>query len=359
MQSAKEVLSEVLERYRPEFALSFALGGFSVSIETNSRKLARELKDYFSECSLDVRMDRDDSATNRFLVFQDPTFGIDLEFTLNPPSPGKSGSKEEFHDFEDGVVIRKVKTGLVTILTDSEWLIAGDVESNPNQVINAINNKYIESRMKSGYSLFHASAIARKGRGIAISGFSGAGKSTLALHLAGRKFDFITNDRALIKRRADGLGLLGIPKLPRINPGTIVSIPSLAKMISEEDRKRFLSLPPEELWTLEYKYDAFITRNFDSKVVLSEVPLEAYVILNWKRTSEQPIKVAKVDLAERLDLMISFTKPAGLFIEPGNRGRFNTIDDDEYIALLKGANVYEISGGVDFKAAADFCEELV
>ena len=57
----------------------------------------------------------------------------------------------------------------------------GPCLANDNQIVNFINNRLIEVRLRAGDLLFHAAGVARNGRGLALAGFSGAGKSTLAL----------------------------------------------------------------------------------------------------------------------------------------------------------------------------------
>ena len=67
-----------------------------------------------------------------------------------------------------------------------------------------------------------AEEVARRGIGIAAR--AGAGKSTLALHLLSSGLSFVSNDRLLIKAGASGPELAGIPKMPRVNPGTLLNL---------------------------------------------------------------------------------------------------------------------------------------
>jgi HprK-related kinase B len=100
------------------------------------------------------------------------------------------------------------------------------------------------------------------GPGLALAGLSGMGMSTLALHVMQLGADFVSNDRLMVERRGGGLTMHGVAKMPRVNPGTVLHNPCLAPVIPEEERVRFEDLSPDELWTLEHKYDAFIAECF-------------------------------------------------------------------------------------------------
>jgi hypothetical protein len=57
----------------------------------------------------------------------------------------------------------------------------------------------------------------------------------------------------------------GIPKLPRINPGTIVNNPRSNNLIPMSRRQELTSLPQTELWDLE-KSMMLISKRFIAKV---------------------------------------------------------------------------------------------
>ena len=93
-------------------------------------------------------------------------------------------------------------------------------------------------------------------------GFSGTGKSTLALHIMRSGTDFISNDRVMVEKAFQQHTMYGVAKMPRINPGTVLNNDSLQSVIPEQERLEFEALPPDELWDLEHKYDAFIDHCF-------------------------------------------------------------------------------------------------
>jgi HprK-related kinase B len=72
--------------------------------------------------------------------------------------------------------------------------------------------------------------------------------------------------------------------------------------------------------------------------------MNGLVVMTWKRDG-RPMRAERVDLASRRDLLPAFMKDVGLFFEsdgPGQSGPEATAD--EYLALLSGCPVLEISG---------------
>ena len=75
----------------------------------------------------------------------------------------------------------------------------------------------------------------------------------------------------------------GIPKLPRINPGTILNNSRLIAMLSEEETMRFNTMANDELWTLEEKYDVDVLEMYGNNSIAQQAVLKHLVILNWNR----------------------------------------------------------------------------
>jgi len=210
-------IDELLDRYRPIERLAFRFGRCRIRLFSNSEPLMVALKRYFrtfldsgERCDIDV-----------FALEAIPP-EIEAELTIKPPDPGKTKIKEEFRRFPDGMWVRKRLTGMVFLFGNGRNLAIGPCLKNDNQVINFIINRYIQWILNQGALLLHAAGISYEGRGLAISGFSGMGKSTLALHIMKHGTRFLSNDRLMVRRENAALQLLGVPKLPRINPGTIL-----------------------------------------------------------------------------------------------------------------------------------------
>jgi HprK-related kinase B len=251
-------------------------------------------------------------------------------------------------------VVRKRLTGMHFLFGQGENVAVGPCLDNANQVINFVNNRFIEWKLNRGGFLGHAAGVRWGERGMSLAGFSGAGKSTLALHLMSKGTTFISNDRIMVEPNGGGLLMYGVAKQPRINPGTALNNPDLHCIVEPDLRDKFLSMPQDELWQLEHKYDALIDECYGPGRFELRCPMDALVILNWKR-EDAPMRAALVDPRERTDLLPAFMKSTGLFYPPDNPARREDPGIEAYVELLARTSVIEIAGGVDFDRASDVC----
>ncbi len=205
----------------------------------------------------------------------------------------------------------------------------------------------------------HAAGLVQDDAALGIAGFSGGGKSTLMLQLLEHEpISFLTNDRLFIRRRDQQVRALGIPKQPRINPGTIVNNPRLRSLIPEPERERLLALPAAELWELEDKHDVLVEQVYGAGRVSHGAQLSAFLVLNWQRDSDQPVQVRRVDLEQRRDLLSAIMKSPGPFYQypDGSFYRDDTeLDADAYLPVLADVPIYEATGGIDFDRLAQLC----
>lgn len=327
-----------------------AMGDCRFQVRTNSENLARELGTYFAPflCSAGP-------ADISITALQGPTPDLGLAFQVKEPDPGKTKIKEEWVDIPGGRVVRKRLTGLHFLFGGGRNLALGDCEANPNQVVNFINNRFIERTLNDGCLLAHAAGVAVCETGMAMAGFSGMGKSTLALHLVSKGVTFVSNDRLMIRPGTPCPAMFGVAKHPRINPGTALNNPDLASIISAEDTVRFNGMSPGELWNLECKYDALIDQLFGPDRFILHSPMRFLVLLNWSRNNAGT-RMEEIDIYQRHDLLAAFMKDTGLFFIPDRKYAPTTSD---YATALQGCRVFEISGGVDFDSAAAGCLRLL
>ncbi len=361
LTSARAFLDSALEGREMAGSLFLDFGGYVTEVRSNSEELLDSLGEYFR----DFRTNGEPQPHTIIHALEGPApepSVLGVEFTIKEPDPGKTKVKEEYVQLPDGRAVRKRLTGMLFVFGEGVNVVLGPCRENDNQVVNFINNRFIEWTLDQGSLLFHAAGVAKGEKGMAFAGFSGMGKSTLALHVMRLNADFVSNDRLMVERSAKGdpktgLVMYGVAKMPRINPGTVLHNPSLAPVMDEDERDRFAAMPENELWTLEHKYDAFIDECFGEGRFRLAAPMSCLVLLNWKRDGGELI-VNQVDLSRRDDLLPAFMKSPGLFYRPGD----STVPDfseDAYLELLKNCPVFELSGGVDFERAAEKCVALL
>jgi HprK-related kinase B len=350
---AKPMRKTYVKKYRVSYPttneLLLAFGKCKIAIRTNSWALRDTLLSYYKGF-----VTEGDTENIQITVHEAPAQHVSLPFVIKPPDPGKTKIKEEYVDLSDGRIVRKRLTEMLFVFGGGDNVAIGPCLENANQIVNFINNRYIEWRLQRGCLLGHAAGVSLGGRGIALAGFSGMGKSTLALHLMSRGTVFVSNDRIIIEKGLHGLMMHGIAKQPRINPGTALANPDLAGIVPPEEKERFLRLSDTELWNLEHKYDAPIDRCFGSERFQLSSPMEGLFILNWRR-KDGALNIRPVFASERKDLLAALRKEKGLFYLPANGMKVQDPPLDSYAEILSDCSVIEMAGGTDFEAAADVC----
>lgn len=270
--------------------------------------------------------------------------------------PGKAGRKDAVVDLDDARLVRKVRSGVTFVQSPRVRLACGPLVDHVSTVINFINTQVLSHCQQDGWQLCHAAAVTGAGRTLAISGLSGGGKSTSILRMMDIDGTaFVSNDRLLVQPGAPARAL-GIPKHPRINPGTILGNPRLLAMLDPARRAELAAMNPDALWALEDKHDLMVSEVYGPGRVQYAAPLTDFWVLNWARDSEAPTRVDPVDLAARPDLLGAIMKSPGPFYQHPD-GRFEPNGaapvPGPYLDALRGVQVCEVSGRVDFDALAD------
>jgi len=333
------------------------LEDYKISIRSNSHKLLKQLENYFSHTLGNGAADIEIVAIER----EAPE--LDLSFIDWKREPGKSGRKDSYIDLKGGRLVRKVRTGMIFLQSKDHLIAAGPCIANDNQLINYINSQYMNYLQQQGALICHAAAASFKGDCLAIAGFSGGGKSTLMLNLLEHEdVAYLTNDRLFLKRSGEGLTAKGIPKLPRINPGTIMNNDRLCSILPEARKAELSFLSKEELWDVEEKYDVFPEQVYGPEKIVSKARLGALLILNWQRDSVDACDIKQVDINERRDLLQAVMKSPGPFYQYPDASFYRddtVLDDRPYLALLGEVEIYEATGKVDFEFASRYCLEHI
>ncbi len=338
--------------------LHLALGDCNLRIRSNSPEHIAQLTRYFAHVAGPAtEPDIEVVAIER----AEPDLGV--AFTDWKREPGKTGRKDSYHDLEGGRLVRKVRTGMVFLQSQTLRIAAGPCIRYDNQVINFINAQYMNWLQNRGWLICHAAGLVENGRTLGIAGFSGGGKSTLMLHMMEHpQVNYLTNDRLFIRAGNSGVDAAGIPKLPRVNPGTIVHNPRLHSLIPAARRTALLAMPNEQLWELEDKYDVLIDEVYGANRFTVTSALGAFLVLNWDRGSKAPLRLQRVDLAERRDLLGAIMKSPGPFYQFVDGSFFDDempLDEHAYLETLADIAVYEASGGIDFQTIAQRINQLL
>ena len=330
------------------------LGGYRIALRSNSTALLDQLGAYFAHC-LDIG-----DADIEVVAIETEMIDLGVAFIDWAREPGKTGRKDAYFDLSDGRLVQKVRTGMVFLQSEDHRIAAGPCLEFDNQVINFINAQYMNWLQQNGALICHASGLVSNGQCLGMAGFSGGGKSTLMLHMLDEDgVHYLTNDRLFLKRGENGIRALGIPKLPRVNPGTIVHNDRLKPMLSDARRAELLAMEKEELWHLEEKYDVDVEDVYGVGKITPQADMAAFLILNWKRDANEPCNIHRVYLAERSELLHhAIMKSPGPFYQFNDGSFFRddmTLDPAPYLEMLADIPIFEATGAIDFDQAAQFC----
>lgn len=337
-------------------SLVLDLDGCRLKLRSNSEPLLLRLRRYFHHC---LAADSPVQTDLEVLAIERPALEADSRYIDWKREPGKKGRKDSYLDFPSGRLVRKVRTGMVFLQSETQRIAAGPCLEYDNQVINFINAQYMNWLQNRGWLICHAAGLVHQGGALGMAGFSGGGKSTLMLHLLEQNdVSYLTNDRLFIADEATGTQARGIPKLPRVNPGTIVHNPRLHALIPEDQRKALLALPQQELWELEEKYDVMVDEVYGDGKIRTSAPLKHFLVLNWHRDQKTSPAIHQVNLSDRRDLLAAIMKSPGPFYQYADGSFYQdtmSFDEQAYLDQLDSVDIFEVTGGIDFDLLTEQC----
>ncbi|MFK5891724.1 MAG: HprK-related kinase B [Pseudomonadota bacterium] len=345
-------------------SLDLNLQGCFIKIKSNSSPLLDKLSDYFENCHVLNKQQSGDSDKVDIVIIaiESKPLNLGVVFTDWAREPGKSGRKDEYFDFDEGRLVRKVRTGMVFLQSKIDLIAVGPCIENDNQVINYINSQYMNWLQNRGWLICHASGMSLEidnanSKGFAIAGLSGGGKSTLMLELMETELvSYVTNDRLFIKKQQHETEMLGIAKLPRINPGTIVGNPRLHGLLDPQQLENYQAMEKNELWHIEEKNDVPIIDIYGQHRLCYHTKLSIFIILNWRRDSQEETALTAINIKDREDALAAIMKSPGPFYQHDN-GQFQTDDEEfdiaNYLSNLSDIEIYEATGLIDFKKMSE------
>lgn len=355
MGTIQRVLEEYDAGFTPVHTLLLDLHGVKIQVNTDSDEVARLLSRYYTDYLVEGPAGQGDGDPQYRVDAYQQWIKVDPDELAIYVEKGKTKPKEAFlDDSESGLrLMLKVRSGVLALLGRGHIRVAGDLAGYVNQLNNIINAVFIIDRMDAGYTLFHASALACGDRGVIVSGRSGAGKSSAAIWTLDHGISIISNDR-LLARRPAGAGpadipMLGVPKKPRINPGTIVGNPKLHGMMPADELARFQAMPMEELWHVEQKYDLDVKTVFGPEAEKATAMLHAAFFIDW--TVGGGDYHCNLLPAERYpEFYGAVFKDGGVFDLKNTETSLKSEHEAEYERVLEGIPVYHVTGGVSFEA---------
>ncbi|MBB5322608.1 HprK-related kinase B [Marinobacter oulmenensis] len=345
----ESALASARARCCSELTLVFV--GIRFRVVSDSPAIVAYLRDYYSG----LTSARNGQAEQRiFLINDEPGIEGKDWAPVKRSKGGSRGAKEAYFDVSDGRWIHKLRTGMVMFQSLEEPMAIGDLCANRAQVVNFINNQFLNQHQREGYLLGHASAFEINGQATAIAAGSGGGKSTLMLRaLEVDKTRFLSNDRILFRPEQGRVRLLGLAKYPRVNPGTLLHSERLAGLLSPDDQARFAAMTSDELWDFEQKSDVMIPEVYGEGRTAASGNLRRLILLDWSRDASVPTQLVPADIHETPEILEGLRKSPGPFYqdEEGTFPPEKRQPLSRYVENLPGVEVLCLTGKVDFDRA--------
>jgi HprK-related kinase B len=339
-------IDEIRRRYPSTEVLTFSFLGVALSVHTNDARVASGLARYFAPFRTGVPA----RETLPIYALQGaPIYDPLLLDDVARRGPGRT-VKEAFYDVPGGRIVVKRRTGVVVYIAEPEHYVVGDLVRNLNQAANVISMVFAKAMLRRGYVMLHASAALGEEGGVAFAAQSGAGKSTMALALVEAGYQFVTNDRLLVRLDNGQVEMVGVPKIPRVNPGTLLRLSRLTSLLPPEARRRYEHMSPDALWATEEKRDVEVDRIFGPGTFQLTGRLRVIYLLAW-RQGEARWEVQPLEPAVRGAALRRMVKRVGVqdLQPPAPAAQEAALD-----SMADAIPVYEVTGQPDVGALRAF-----
>lgn len=338
--------------------LTLTFNGLTLSVCADNPTVVEGLKDYYE--GLTLTGPGENQVEQRLILLDQQADISGIEWTpVKAAKKSSLGLKEAYADKPRGRWIHKVRTGMILFQSLTDPMAIGDLSKHSSQVINFINNQFLNHQQRCGYLLGHASAFDIRGNTTAIAASSGGGKSTLMLKaLETEQVCFLSNDRVLFQPDKGQVRILGVPKHPRVNPGTLIHSKRLSALLPAAEHARFARMPQAELWPVEQKYDVLIPGAYGEGKTTLCGKLKNLILLDWSLASTAPTALSCVDITKTPEALEGLRKSRGPFYQDAY-GRFpmdHTRPAEFYAQYLDGVQVLRLTGVIDFDRAIELLQ---
>jgi HprK-related kinase B len=176
----------------------------------------------------------------------------------------------------------------------------------------------------------------------------------MALAVVERGYRFVTNDRLLVRPLNGRVEMVGVPKRPRVNPGTLMRLSRLTPVASPSDLRRYRRLSPDELWTVEEKWDVDVDAIFGQGTFQLAGRLDAVYMLRWHPREAAGWQVHQLEPAERKTSLAGMAKTVGVYdLHPPAPTEQQMLLD----TIADTIPIYEVTGRVDVMALRSYLLE--
>jgi HprK-related kinase B len=116
--------------------------------------------------------------------------------------------------------------------------------------------------------------------------------------------DYVSNDRSFVRKKGANVQLAGVPKWPRVNPGTMLANERLRGLLAPEKAEQYSHLSRTALWELEDKHDVPVESIYGKGRLALNSRLDALYVLSWRQRG-RGLDISRVEGGGRLEALLT------------------------------------------------------